>query len=111
MSKILPCYHLNETSFELIIKHEKRVVITTRSGVFLTNFEVFHLVMKRCVECSILLLKQNDFTRRNQGYKNEQFFHLLSKHLLNINFLYIFFMNYHEFEKNFYIVYIVLFKP
>ena len=44
---------------------EKRVENTTRSGVFLMNFEVFHLVMKRCVECLILLLKQNDFRRRN----------------------------------------------
>ena len=31
---------------------------TTCSGVFLTNFEVFHLVMKQCVEYLILLLKQ-----------------------------------------------------
>ena len=38
-------------------------------------------------------------------------FHLISKHSLNINFLCIFFMNYDEFEKNFYIVHIVLFKP
>ena len=34
---------------------------TTRSGVFLTNFEVFHLEMKHCVECLIFLLKQNHF--------------------------------------------------
>ena len=32
-----------------------------RSGVFLTNFEVFHLVMKHCVECLIFLLKQSHF--------------------------------------------------
>ena len=32
---------------------------------FLTNVEVFLLVMKHCVECLILLLKQNDFRRRN----------------------------------------------
>ena len=43
--------------------------------------------------------------------KMSSFSNLFSKHFLNINFLYIFFMNYHEFEKNFYIVYIVLFKP
>ena len=30
--------------------------------------------MKQCVECLILLLKQNDFIRRNWGCKNEQFF-------------------------------------
>ena len=38
------------------------------------EFELFHLVMKHCVECLILSLKQNDFRRRNQGCKNEQFF-------------------------------------
>ena len=27
---------------------EKRVENTTRSGVFLTNFEVFDIVMKQC---------------------------------------------------------------
>ena len=32
---------------------------------FLTDVEVFLLVMKHCVECLILLLKQNDFRRRN----------------------------------------------
>ena len=37
---------------------EERVENTTRSGVFLRNFEVFHLVMKHCVECLILLLKK-----------------------------------------------------
>ena len=35
-----------------------------RSGVFLTNFEVFHLVMKYSVECLILLIKKNDYRRR-----------------------------------------------
>ena len=42
-----------------------RVDNTTRSGVFLKNFEVFHLVMKHCVECFISLLKQNDVRGRN----------------------------------------------
>ena len=48
----------------------------TRSGVFLTNFEVFHLVMKQRVECLILLdiTQTIDFRRRNYGSKNEQFF-------------------------------------
>ena len=32
---------------------EKRVENTTRSRVFLTNFEVFHLVIKRCVDALI----------------------------------------------------------
>ena len=33
------------------------------SGMFLTNFEVIHLVMKHCVEYLILLLEQKDFRR------------------------------------------------
>ena len=32
---------------------EKRVETTTRSGVFLTNFEVFDIVMEHCDECLI----------------------------------------------------------
>ena len=44
---------------------ERRIENTTRSGVFFTNFEVFHLVMKHFVNCLILLLKRNDFRRRN----------------------------------------------
>ena len=32
----------------------------TRNGVFFTNLEVFHLVIKHCVECLRLLLKQNE---------------------------------------------------
>ena len=36
------------------------------STVFLTKFQVFHLTMKHCVECLILLLKKKkDFKRRN----------------------------------------------
>ena len=53
---------------------EKRVENTRCSGIFLMNFEVFRQVMKHCVESLILLLKQNDFRRRNLGCKNEQFF-------------------------------------
>ena len=34
-----------------IPKTENRVENTTRSGVFLTNFEVFDIVMKHCDEC------------------------------------------------------------
>ena len=37
---------------------KKRVENTTHSRVFLTNFEMFHLVMKHFVECLLLLLKQ-----------------------------------------------------
>ena len=44
---------------------EKRVKNTIRSGVLSTYFEVFDLVIKFCVKCLILVLKQNDFKRRN----------------------------------------------
>ena len=40
----------------------------------ISSIDVFHVVMKHSVECLILLLKQNVFSRRNQGCKNEQFF-------------------------------------
>ena len=63
------------------------------SGVFLTNFKVFHLVMKHCVECLILLLKQNDLEGEIKDAKMSSF-HLISKHSLNINFLCIFLVNY-----------------
>ena len=56
----------------LDIKHEtqdKTVENTTRSGIFLTNFEVFHLVMKYCVQCLILLLKQNDLVGKIKDVK------------------------------------------
>ena len=38
---------------------EKRVENTTRSGVFLTNFEVFGNVVKHRLECLIYLLNRN----------------------------------------------------
>ena len=38
---------------------EKRVENTTRSGVFLTKFEVFGYPMKHCLECLIYLLNRN----------------------------------------------------
>ena len=39
----------------------RELKIRREAELFLTHFQVFHLVMKRCVECLILLLKQNDF--------------------------------------------------
>ena len=39
----------------------RELKIRREAELFLTNFEVIHLVMKRCVECLILHLKQNDF--------------------------------------------------
>ena len=38
---------------------EKRVENTTRSGKVLTNFEVFGIVVKHCLECLIYLLNRN----------------------------------------------------
>ena len=46
-------YQTRDTVFHHISNTEKRVENTTRSGVFLTNFEVFDIVMKRCDECLI----------------------------------------------------------
>ena len=42
-----------DTVFHHISNTEKRVKNTTRSGVFLMNFEVFDIVMKHCNECLI----------------------------------------------------------
>ena len=43
----------------------RELKIRRAAEYFLTNVEVFLFVMKHCVECLILLLKQNDFRRRN----------------------------------------------
>ena len=52
-------YQTRDTVFHHISNTKKRVENMTRSGVFLMNFEVFHVVMKHCDECK--LLKQTDF--------------------------------------------------
>ena len=76
------------------LTHEKRVENTTQRGVFLKNFKEFHLVMKHCVECLILVLKQNDFRERNIiSDAKMSSFHLISKYSLHINFLCICFMD------------------
>ena len=46
-------YQTRDTVFHHISSTEKRVENTTRSGVFLTNFEVFDIGMKHCDECLI----------------------------------------------------------
>jgi len=43
----------------------RELKIRRTAEYFFTNLEVSHLVMKDNVECLILLLKQNDFRRRN----------------------------------------------
>ena len=45
---------------ETQLNTEKRVENTTRSGIFLTNFEVFHLVMKDC--------RMLDITSQTKGF-------------------------------------------
>ena len=45
---------------ETQLNTEKRVENTTRSGIFLTNFEVFHLVMKHC--------RMLDITSQTKGF-------------------------------------------
>ena len=74
---------------------EKRAENTVCTGVFLTNFKVFHLVMKHCVECLILLFKQNILEGEIKDAKLNSFssdFQTLIKH--SLHFLCIFFMNY-----------------
>ena len=48
-----------------------------RIGIFLTNFEAclrgVYLLMKHCVECLILLLKQNDLERDFKHAKMRSF--------------------------------------
>ena len=66
------------------------------------NFEVLHMLMKHCVECLILLLKQNDFTRRNiiKDPKMSIFssdFQTIIKHLFPLYFFSII----NEFEEEF----------
>lgn len=54
--------------FITILNTEKRVENTTRSGVFLTNLEVFDPVIKYIMECLMLLLKQNGFFVESKQY-------------------------------------------
>ena len=52
----------------------------------MTNFEVFHLVMKHCVECVILIIKKKVILEEKLRLKNEQFsfdFQTLIKHLIS----------------------------
>ena len=52
--------------FDILHETPRRELKIRRAAeYFLTNFDVFYLVMKHFVECLILLLKQNDFRRRN----------------------------------------------
>ena len=46
-------YQARDTVFHHISNTEKRVENTTHSGVFLTNFKVFDIVMKHSEKCLI----------------------------------------------------------
>ena len=65
----------------------------TCSRAFLTNFEVFHLVMKHNVIC-LMLLKQNNFKRRElvKDEKMSSFFNLVYTRSLNINLIPLYFV-------------------
>ena len=71
---------------------------TTRSGVFLTNFEVFYLLMKHCIKSLTLFLKKNEEEKGGEikDAKMSSFFFISfpNTHALNIYFFGIFFMNY-----------------
>ena len=53
-------YQTRVTVFHRDIQTPRRARVenTTRSGVFLTKFEVFGLPMKHCLECLIYLLNR-----------------------------------------------------
>ena len=53
LTVLLAIYQTRDTVFQHISNTEKRVENTMRSGVFLTNFEVFDIVMKHYDECLI----------------------------------------------------------
>ena len=59
----------------------------------MTNFEVFHLLMKHCVECLILLLKQNDLEGEIKDAKMSSFSFDFQT-LIIFKFPLYFFMNY-----------------
>ena len=61
---------------------------TTRSGVFLTNFEMFHPLMKHYVECLTLLLTQNYLTRKKKKSSYSSDFQTLIKLQFPFYFLY-----------------------
>ena len=66
------------------LKHrEESLKYDAQQSLFLTKFEVFHLVMKHCVECLILLIKQNYLEGEVKGAKLSSFssdFQTLIKH-------------------------------
>ena len=69
----------------------KRVENTTRSGVFLTNFEVFPQVMKHCVECLIYFLNKIILEGEIKDVKMSSFssdFQTLIKYDFPLYFLY-----------------------
>ena len=75
--------------FHHISNTEKRVENTTRRGVFLTNFDVFDIVMKHCDEFSNKLILKGKLRMQKQGG-----FHQISKHVTVHDFLCLWLSNY-----------------
>ena len=71
-------YQTQDTTFHHISNTEERAENTTRSGVFLPNFEVFDIVMKPCDECLIQLLKQTDFEGEKLRMQKRGVFHQIT---------------------------------
>ena len=66
-------HQTRETVFHRDIQtNEKRVKNTTRSGVFLTKFEVFRYPMKHWLECLIYLLNRNSNYGVNREVKSSK---------------------------------------
>ena len=72
LSRVLDViYQTRDTVFHHKSNTEKKVENTTRSGVFLTNFEVFDVVIKHCDECLIYfsnkLILKGKLRMQNRG--------------------------------------------
>ena len=88
-------YQAWEVVFQHQMKHwEESWKYDVQQSVSDELWGVLHLVVKYCVEYLILLLKQKWFYQEKLGMQKRAVFHPFSKHLLNINFLCIFLMNY-----------------
>ena len=86
-------HQTRDTVFHHISDTEKRVENTTRREVFLTNFEVFDIVMKHCDEYlnnfSNKLILKGKLRMQTRGV-----FHQISKHVTVYDFLCLWLLNY-----------------
>ena len=80
---------MRKTVFDHISDTEKRTENTMRSGVLLTNFEVFGNVVKNCLECFLIETK----IRRKRRNKIAKKLLLIRSHIHGRDFLCLNWMN------------------